>query len=991
MRHRLYNSKNRLPLQFEPLERRELLDGDGLTLANDAYLSLSFVADGVDAAGQSSALHAAFNAIAPEATWKQAILSAFQSWAVHTNADIGLCDDGGQAFGSPGASLGDPRFGDIRVGAVLLDPSIGAVSVPMDGVVGGSWLGDVLFNTQFNFTSVDDIYAIALHEAGNVFGLEDSADPNSPLHPGPIPTATQPTTTDVANLQDLYGVRSADLYETLDNRNNPDNNVITSASRIAIEDTPPTDAGKVPSILYADISSAADVDFFRLPNLDNYTGPLTFEVRTAGISLLTPEVTIYDDSQQPIATAASTSMGGDTLTITLPTSVDGRDYYIEVKAAAGADYERGGYSLTTTFDDLNEVPDALIERYADGSLRKLTPKQISKVLEPDEDDFFEQEDHENNTFGGAAVLELDADFAVGARYSIQGAITTADDVDFFEVDSPEVFAGPTGTLTVAVRSLEAGGLVPRVTVNNHDGNLLPTELLMNGSGQLVLQVSGVLPSEDYYIGIQADDPDGFFNTGNYELTASFQDASLSLPTFAEGTLAPTDFGVTHTFYVAEPQLFHFLLESTGGAPLSAVVATIRTSDGEAVYRIAGPAGTTRSQLAVLLPPGEYTADFNTVSLYEPLSTPVTYRLAGAAFSDPFAGDPDDPNAHPFACPDPELAGFFCYPGDFLSADPYLWEDFVASQTEPPPETDLQQLVVTLLSDWWSWVWDQVGANGPVLAQGDRFDVQTNSPIGVDANVLTNDIDPEGGDVVAVLETSTTHGQLQLAPNGAITYTPDPGFAGTDSFRYFANDFVQNSSPATVYLVVGSGITGDYNGDGLVDSNDLLTWKTAYGSATELLADGNKNMVVDAGDYALLRDAIVAAAAPVALPAAALARGTIVGDPSTTLPLSLSSQPAMTLAEFAAIRSTSGGRAQAILSRSTYSSDSRRSDAHDLALSQVSLPSRRRLLTAPQSVNDSEGNDGPKSDADRMKTVSTRPTTLLGNSSRHRRAEIEVAG
>ena len=190
-----------------------MFDGNGLLLSNDAYLTLSFAADGTSVAGQANALVAKFNAIAPQNVWQDAILQAFQTWAVRTNADVGIVPDGGQPFGTPGPTHGDSRFGDIRIAAIAMDPQIGGETTPLDRLVGGTWQADVVFNTNFNFQTVSDIYEIALHEAGHVFGLEHSTDPNSPMHGGTIPTATQPTAQDLTNLRSLYGARLPDFNE----------------------------------------------------------------------------------------------------------------------------------------------------------------------------------------------------------------------------------------------------------------------------------------------------------------------------------------------------------------------------------------------------------------------------------------------------------------------------------------------------------------------------------------------------------------------------------------------------------------------------------------------------------------------------------------------------------------------------------------------------------------------------------------------------------
>ncbi len=56
---------------------------------------------------------------------------------------------------------------------------------------------------------------------------------------------------------------------------------------------------------------------------------------------------------------------------------------------------------------------------------------------------------------------------------------------------------------------------------------------------------------------------------------------------------------------------------------------------------------------------------------------------------------------------------------------------------------------------------------------------------------------------------------------------------------------------------------DYNRDSLVDAADYATWRSAYGSTTELAADGNGDNVVDAADYTVWRDSLAAAPQPAA--------------------------------------------------------------------------------------------------------------------------------
>jgi len=72
--------------------------------------------------------------------------------------------------------------------------------------------------------------------------------------------------------------------------------------------------------------------------------------------------------------------------------------------------------------------------------------------------------------------------------------------------------------------------------------------------------------------------------------------------------------------------------------------------------------------------------------------------------------------------------------------------------------------------------------------------------------------------------------------GRLAFTADFGFASQDTF-------VTLLTPAR---------PGDYNTDGTVDELDYTEWRGAFGSMTELAADGNGDGVVDAADYVIWR-------------------------------------------------------------------------------------------------------------------------------------------
>ncbi len=108
-------------------------------------------------------------------------------------------------------------------------------------------------------------------------------------------------------------------------------------------------------------------------------------------------------------------------------------------------------------------------------------------------------------------------------------------------------------------------------------------------------------------------------------------------------------------------------------------------------------------------------------------------------------------------------------------------------------------------------------NAPPVAEEDEYYdyVDDNSPLVVDARggVLSNDHDPDGDPVTAVLVYGPHHGELALNPDDSFVYTAGPGHYGEDGyggdgydedhFVYRAVDALGNeSAPATVVIEFG---------------------------------------------------------------------------------------------------------------------------------------------------------------------------------------------
>jgi hypothetical protein len=620
------------------------------------HLTLSFAPDGTDVQGSPSALFADLNAQGPN--WQTEILRAFQTWAAQTNINLSLASDGtATPFGTPGPVQGGTEHGDIRIGATALGPDELAISTPFD--LFGGWGGTVLVNTLRDFqlggetmrasalseSEVGggfDLYTALLQESGHIFGLGNSPIPRSAMYTQYLGRRIGLDTTDVADIQTLYGARDPDRFEG--RRGNDDPATATRLQFVSwlgqLRGKDGT-AGVAPFVAAGDITTLVDADVYSV-RLPAGVRAFTVALRTSGVSLLTARVTVLDSNGQVVASAVATDPANGNLTIAVNNAQPRGTYFVKVEGAEDDVFGIGAYRLAI----------------GSAAAEAVTPPNPSGLINDD------------GTGWRPAVFLGNQREGDDRRwdFTYRASINAPEETDLYRVQTKR---GTPGTMVVAVWALQHGNLDPVATVYDRWLHPVAAQVLSDDDGSYTLQIKNARPNMAYFVRVASSNAGIATNRGNYFVGIDFRAQAIDLLPLAADRLTQSVPAVSAEMTVNQAQLFHFALSvvSADTRVESAARLSVLDENGREVYTLFAEAGHWATG-DVLLAAGKYTIII-TGGTRNPMALmpDLTFDLEGLVRSDPIGLTPTDPSGDPTqppAAPPPTTTTTGPYTGPYTS-------------------------------------------------------------------------------------------------------------------------------------------------------------------------------------------------------------------------------------------------------------------------------------------------------------------------------------
>jgi Matrixin len=313
-------------------------------------ITYSLMPDGTSVGGTPSVLFQTMNAKFATATWELQIQKAAAVWEAVANINLTQVSDNGSPEACNGNQQDDPRFGDIRIGAVDLGTSaLGETFLPPP-YNGGTDAGDIFLNSDpvatWNINSSYDLETVAIHEFGHALGLGESQITTACMYAYYNGTKQSLTSDDIAGIQSVWRAPQYDQFNSNGQSNGTFmksanlNSYIASNGQVAI-----------PSL---DMTAGSQSEWFYATVPSSNSGTLVATVQSSNLSSLSPQVSVYSSGLQLLGSASSASFGA-TVSVSIPGVQAGQTYLVRANGnAAGS--ATGGFGLELNFGSVYQPP-----------------------------------------------------------------------------------------------------------------------------------------------------------------------------------------------------------------------------------------------------------------------------------------------------------------------------------------------------------------------------------------------------------------------------------------------------------------------------------------------------------------------------------------------------------------------------------------------------------------------------------------------------------